>query len=138
MSYVMFGIILSFLLLFGAILYLVLHKLFALWRDENIKPKKITLWLWRVALVTVLIYIIIVILLNQNKFFFILHSGGGFSQALLIFTFVLFVSILEISILDMLLPDVIKLWKRILIETLSLLILVITTAGVFAIYSLTS
>lgn len=131
-------IILSFLVIFGSILYIVMHKLLHVWKDENVKPKKITLWLWRIALVMVLMFIIAIIFLNKNIFTSILLSGKGLASGLLIFTFVLFVSIIEIAIIDLLLPDIVKLWKRIFIETLCLVILVATTAGVFIIYQLTS
>lgn len=134
----MFLIIISFLAIFGVILYLVLNKLIDVWKDEGVRTRKRALWIWRATLIVILLFVIFLIFINQNIFFGILLSGSGYGTALLIFTIVLFISLIEIVIIDMILPDVVRLWKRIIVETISLVVLVITTVVVFSIYTLTS
>ena len=129
-----FIIILCFLVIFGVMLYLILHKLVGMWKDDNMKQKKIALWMWRVTLMLVVAYIIFLLLLNKNPLYSLLMASTQVSVAIFIFLFVFFISLVEITVIDLILPDVVKLWKRILIETLSFVALVLTTVAVFIIY----
>jgi len=131
----LFLIMLSFLVIFGGLLYIITHKLVSVWRDEKVKKRTIAIWCWRATLVVILLFLVAIIFLNQVDLFLIFSSEDPIGLALIIFVFVLFVSIIEIAIIDMLLPDVVRVWKRILIESLALGFLVVTTFAIFALYS---
>src|SRR3989344_5591505 len=122
-------IIASFLLIFGVILYLVTHKLVRIWQDDHVKKRKISLWVWRITLVIIPLFLLLIIFLNRNPLFMILSTQSSTAASILVFLFVLFISLIEITVIDLLLPDVVSMWKRIVIETLALLVLVITTVA---------
>ncbi|MFH1316058.1 MAG: hypothetical protein ABII01_00910 [Candidatus Woesearchaeota archaeon] len=128
---IMYVIVASFLLIFGSILYMVTHHFVHKWKEDKVKKRTLSLWLWRLTIVCVVVYISIILFLNRNPLLSTLISNFFLISTLLIF----FISLIEIVIIDLLLPDIIPLWKRIIIEVLVFITLVIVTMLIFSAYS---
>jgi len=125
-------IVLLFLVLFGSILYIVSHWLVGKWQEYNIKKRTVALWMWRAALSVAILYIVVVLFLNRNV---IIFAEQGSQFIILVGALIFFVSLIEIVIIDLLLPDVIAMWKRMAIEMLVFFMLICVTAFVFYFYS---
>jgi len=125
-------IVLLFLVLFGSILYIVSHWLVGKWQEYNIKKRTVALWMWRAALSIAILYIVVVLFLNRNV---IIFAEQGSQFIILVGALIFFVSLIEIVIIDLLLPDVIAMWKRMAIEMLVFFMLICVTAFVFYFYS---
>ncbi len=130
--FITFMIVLLFLVLFGSILYIVSHWLVGKWQEYNIKKRTVALWMWRAALSIAILYIVVVLFLNRNV---IIFAEQGSQFIILVGALIFFVSLIEIVIIDLLLPDVIAMWKRMAIEMLVFFMLICVTAFVFYFYS---
>ncbi|MBS3142978.1 hypothetical protein J4464_06335 [Candidatus Woesearchaeota archaeon] len=130
--FITFMIVLLFLVLFGSILYIVSHWLVGKWQEYNIKKRTVALWMWRAALSVAILYIVVVLFLNRNV---IIFAEQGSQFIILVGALIFFVSLIEIVIIDLLLPDVIAMWKRMAIEMLVFFMLICVTAFVFYFYS---
>ena len=130
--FITFMIVLLFLVLFGSILYIVSHWLVGKWQEYNIKKRTVALWMWRAALSIAILYIVVVLFLNRNV---IIFAEQGSQFIILVGALIFFVSLIEIVIIDLLLPDVIAMWKRMAIEMLVFFMLICVTASVFYFYS---
>ncbi|MFH1054233.1 MAG: hypothetical protein V1740_07480 [Candidatus Woesearchaeota archaeon] len=128
---IMYGIVALFLIIFGSILYMVTHHFVHRWKEKKVKKRTLSLWLWRLTIVLVVVYISSILLLNRNPLLSTLIQNFFLISTLLIF----FISLIEIVVIDLLLPDIIPLWKRILIEVLVFITLVIVTMLIFSAYS---
>ena len=130
--FITFMIVLLFLVLFGSILYIVSHWLVGKWQEYNIKKRTVALWMWRAALSVAILCIVVVLFLNRNV---IIFAEQGSQFIILVGALIFFVSLIEIVIIDLLLPDVIAMWKRMAIEMLVFFMLICVTAFVFYFYS---
>ena len=130
--FITFMIVLLFLVLFGSILYIVSHWLVGKWQEYNIKKRTVALWMWRAAPSIAILYIVVVLFLNRNV---IIFAEQGSQFIILVGALIFFVSLIEIVIIDLLLPDVIAMWKRMAIEMLVFFMLICVTAFVFYFYS---
>ena len=124
---------LAFLIVFGIVLYLITHFFVQKWKEQEIKPRTISLWLWRLTLVIIIVFVSLLFYLNR---LFLFSMVGLYQLMIFMFILVVFVSLIEIAVIDLLLPDVVKLWKRVLIEGISFLMLVGTTLAIFSVYAL--
>ena len=129
-------IIVLFLIAFGGILYLISTFLLKKFKDMGLKKHTISLWIWRTSITVVIIYVFTVLWINRLPLSIVTSGPLSFLSITSILTF--FVALLEIAIIDILLPNVIKLWKRILIETILFVVLVAVTIAIFGIYQLFS
>ena len=128
---IFFTIILLFILLFGAILYIISHYFFTKWAESKVKQSTAKLWLWRLTMVVVIFFVLFVLFSNRNLVIAIALSNFFFIIALLIF----FIAMIEMVVIDLLLPDIIPIWKRILIECVIFMSLVLVTLIVFKVYA---
>ena len=57
-------VILSFLVIFGCVLYMVSHYLIRKWADDKVKRHKIAIWVWRLAIVLVILFVCLLLFMN--------------------------------------------------------------------------
>ncbi len=118
------GIVVSLLLILGGLLFLAAQFFVQKMKSNEISKSKTKLWVWRSFIVILVIYSYILFLSNRNLLF--LMFGGPFEALrifLIIFLVVYFIGLLEMIVIDLLLPNVIAMWKRILIEVLVFILL---------------
>src|SRR3989344_1056578 len=108
-------IVILFALIFGAILYMLTHVLLKKMGKEKKGHQTKHIWVWRVVIFLTLIYIFIVLWLNRNVLEEALYYGQ-LSFLLMAFLIIFFVTLVEVAIIYLLIPDVLKLWKRIAVE----------------------
>ena len=125
--------VLSFLLIFGALLYMITHFLVTKFEDVHIRKSDRALWIWRATILLVVIFVSAILFVNSDKIILgIIQNQAPLVISLLIF----FVALIEIAVIDLLLPHLIAMWKRILIETVIFIVLVVVSTAIFGIMSL--
>ena len=129
-------IVILFLIAFGGILYIISTYLLKKFTDMGLRKNTINLWLWRTTIAMVIIFVFSILWINRIVLSVVTTGPLNFPITVSIITF--FMALLEIAIIDMLLPNVIKLWKRILIESILFVVLVAVTLMIFGVYSLFS
>ncbi len=117
------GILVALLLLLGGLMYIVAQFIINKMKSENIPfgRKKGKLWVWRGFILVLLAYSLF--LLIANKEFLFAFFAGPFEIFLVILLVIYFVALIEIVVIDLLLPDVVQMWKRILIEVVVFVLL---------------
>ncbi len=112
----LFGILIALLLLLGGLLFIVaqfiLHKVKSEHTQAGMRKKK--LWIWRGFVLVLLAYSLLLLVLNKKALF--AFFAGPLEIFLVIFLIIYFVALVEIVAIDLLLPDVVQMWKRIAIE----------------------
>jgi hypothetical protein len=119
----LFGILIALLLLLGGLLFLaaqfILHKIKSEHTQAGMRKKK--LWIWRGFVLVLLIYSIFLLVLNKRALFEFFE--GPLEIFIVMFLVIYFVALIEIVVIDLLLPDVVKMWKRITIEVVVFILL---------------
>ena len=118
-----FGILVALLVLLGALLYLAAQFIIKRIESEKIKligPRK-KLWVWRAFFFMLLLYSLFLLFINKN--FFSVYFGGPMRTIFQMFLVVYFVALVELVIIDLLLPDLVQMWKRISIEVVAFVLL---------------
>lgn len=120
---VLFGILVALLLLLGALLYLaaqfVLHKVKSKHTQSGMRKKK--LWIWRSFIIVLLAYSLFILIINKKALFD--FFTGPLEVFLVMFLIIYFAALVEIVVIDLLLPDVVQMWKRITIELVVFILL---------------
>ena len=117
------GILVALLLLLGGLLYIVAQFIVQKLRSEHISlgSRKAKLWIWRGFIIVLLLYSIF--LLIANKDFLFAFFAGPLEIFMIIMLVIYFVALIELVVIDILLPDVISMWKRIIIEVVVFVLL---------------
>ena len=117
------GILIALLLLLGGLLYIVAQFIVQKLKAEHIplKSRKAKLWIWRGFIIVLLLYSLF--LLVANKDFLFAFFAGPLEIFMIIMLVIYFVALVELVVIDLLLPDVISMWKRIIIEIVVLFLL---------------
>jgi len=118
------GIVVALLLILGGLLFLAAQFFVQKMRSHEISESKTKLWVWRSFIVVLVIYSYILFLTNRNLLFSMFE--GPFEALrifLIIFLVIYFIGLVEMIVIDLLLPHVIPMWKRILIEVLVFILL---------------
>ena len=120
---IIIGIVVGLLLLLGGLLFISAQFVIRRMGKQNKTAggRKVRLWVWRGFIFVLLVYSALLIAVNKD----ILYSlaPGPFSVILTIFLVVYFVALVELVVIDLLLPDIIAMWKRITIEVLVFILL---------------
>jgi hypothetical protein len=110
------GVLVALLVLLGGMLYLaaqfILRKMQS--ADSKFAERKRRLWIWRSFILVLLAYSIFLLFANME--FFNTLFFGPLKVFFMIFVVIYFVALIELVVIDMLLPDVVSMWKRIAIE----------------------
>jgi len=125
------GILVSLLLLLGGLLYIAAQFLINKIKKESfsLRSRKAKLWIWRSFIVVLFLYSLFIIV--ANKAFLLSFFYGPFEIFLVIILVIYFVALVELVVIDLLLPDVIAMWKRILIEVIVFVLLCTLTVVTF-------
>ena len=126
-------IVILFLLIFGCLLYIFTTFLFRLFEDADIETRTKKIWMWRASIFLIIAYISIILWINRN--FLGVEFLGTSMFFLYIAMIVFFISLIEIVVIDLLLPDVIRMWKRIAIELGVFGLLCLVTGFIIKVYS---
>lgn len=128
---VIIGILIALLLLLGGLLYIAAQFIIKKLKSENISlgSRKAKLWIWRSFIIVLLLYSLF--LLVANKEFLFSFFYGPFEIFLVIVLVIYFVALVELVVIDMLLPDVVQMWKRVLIEVIVFVLLCTLTVVSF-------
>jgi hypothetical protein len=118
--YILTGLVLLLVIL-GGFLFLaaqfVIHKI----KSKKKGEQKRDIWVWRSFLLVFTIYMIAIVFTNRGLIAQIFPGALGIIPTIILVIF--FGSMIEIVVIDLLLPDVIAMWKRITIELLGFLLL---------------
>ncbi len=117
-GYILTGLVLLLLIL-GSLLFLAAQFLVHKVKKGGQAQKR--LWVWRSFLLILVVYVVALVPTHRgliNEIF-----PGPLSIIPTVILIIFLGSMIEISIIDMLLPDVIKMWKRITIEILGFVLL---------------
>lgn len=125
------GMLVALLLLLGSLLYIVAQFLIRKMAQHRLKERTLRLWIWRGFIIVLLIYSLF--LLMVNKQFLLSLFFGPLEIFLTIFMVIYFVALIELVIIDLLLPDIVLMWKRILVELIVFLLLCVLTALTFSV-----
>lgn len=126
-------IVLLFLLIFGCVLYIFTTFLFRLFEEADIEKRTKKIWIWRASIFLIIAYISIILWINKD--FLSISYLGSSTFFLYVSLTVFFISLVEMVVIDMLLPDTIKMWKRIVIEMGVFALLCLTTLFIIKVYS---
>lgn len=126
-------IVVLFLLIFGCLLYIFTTFLFRLFEEADIERRTKKIWIWRASIFLVIAYISLILWINKD--FLSINYLGSSMFFLYIALLVFFISLIEIVIIDLLLPDVIKMWKRVAIEMIVFVLLCLITLFIIKVYS---
>jgi hypothetical protein len=121
---IVIGIVVALLLILGGLLFLVAQFFVQKMKSREISESKTKLWVWRSFIMVLVIYSYVLFLTNKNLLFSMFQ--GPFEALkifLVIFLVIYFIGLVEMIVIDLLLPDVIAMWKRILIEVLVFILL---------------
>jgi len=127
-------IVALFLLIFGCVLYIFTTFLFRLFEEADIEKRTKKIWTWRASICLIIAYISIILWINKD-FLSIVFLGSSIFY-LYISLIVFFISLIEIVVIDLLLPDMIKMWKRVTIEIGVFFLLCLITGFIIKIYSI--
>jgi hypothetical protein len=110
------GILVALLLLLGGLLYIAAQFIIKKLHSEHISlgSRKAKLWIWRSFIIVLLIYSLFILI--SNKEFLLAFFAGPMEILLIIVLVIYFVALVEIVVIDLLLPDLVQMWKRIAIE----------------------
>jgi len=110
------GILVALLLLLGGLLFIAAQFIINKMQSANIPfgKRKGKLWVWRSFIVVLLLYSLFLLIANKEPLF--AFFAGPFEIFLVIILVVYFVALIELVVIDILLPDVTEMWKRIVIE----------------------
>jgi hypothetical protein len=126
-----FGILLLVLIVVGGTLFLTTHiavkKFINI--DNRVPERKHHVWVWRIFLLGLVSYS--VFLLYANKAVINAYFPGPMLAVLGIALLIYFAAFVEIIIIDFFLPDVVKVWERILIEVLVFAVICAATYFLF-------
>jgi hypothetical protein len=118
-----FGILFALLVMLGGLLYIaaqfVLRKMEA--SSTRFQSRTRKLWIWRTFILVLLAYSLFLLL--TNKGFFDAYFIGPLKIFFLISVVIYFVALVELVVIDLLLPDVVDMWKRIVIELIVFVLL---------------
>ena len=121
------GLILLLIIL-GGLLFLaaqlVIQKL-----GKKASKQRRRLWVWRSFLMVLIIYMVFLVIANQELLRVLFP--GGLQIVLAVFLTVFFVAMIEITIIDLLLPDIFPMWKRITIEVFGFILICVVSLYVF-------
>lgn len=126
-------IVILFSVIFGAILYILTHFLLKKFGKDVRGTRTKHIWVWRSVIFLIIIYMIIVLFLNRNALDIALV--GPFNFIVMAFLLVFFFTLLEVAVIDLLLPDVLHLWKRIALEIVIFFLLGGSSITMFIMYS---
>lgn len=126
-------VVLLFSAIFGAVLYILTHFLLKKFGRDVRGTRTKQIWVWRVVVFLVIIYMVVVLFLNRNALDMALV--GPFNFLIMAFLLVFFFTLLEIAVIDLLLPDVLQLWKRIALEVVIFFLLGGSSITMFVVYS---
>lgn len=117
------GILVALLVLLGGLLYIVAQFIITRLRSEHISlgSRKAKLWIWRGFIIVLLLYS--VFLLASNRDFLFAFFAGPMQIFLIILLTIYFVALIELVVIDLLLPDLVQMWKRIMIEVVVFVLL---------------
>jgi len=117
------GILIALLLLLGGLLFIVAQFLVKKFQSQRIsfRSRKAKLWIWRSFIVVLLLYSLF--LLVANKQFLFAFFAGPLEIFFVILLTIYFVALIEVVVIDLLLPDLVAMWKRILIEVVVFILL---------------
>lgn len=127
-------IVVLFLLIFGCILYIFTTFLFRLFEEADVERRTKKIWIWRASVFLIIAYISIILWINKG--FFSIDYLGSSTFYLYISMIVFFISLIEMVIIDLLLPDIIKMWKRVSIELGVFFLLSLITGFIIRVYSI--
>ena len=118
------GIVIALLLILGGLLFLAAQFFVQRMKTHKLNKNKTKLWIWRSFIVILAFYSYILFLSNKD-FLFAVFGGPfeAFKVFLMMFLVIYFIGLLEIIIIDLILPDIIPMWKRIMIEVLVFILL---------------
>jgi len=128
---IIYIIILFSLLILGALLFIAAQFVLKKTRHYiGLRGETKNLWVWRLFIIVLILFSIFVLYLNKDNLTAIIP---GFYLYLILLVY--FVSLIELIIIDLLLPDTIPMSKRIAIELIVLLLLYSLTLLIFKIVS---
>ncbi|MFC1705014.1 hypothetical protein ACFLZ6_01650 [Nanoarchaeota archaeon] len=108
------------LVILGGFLFLaaqiLIHK-----TGKRIKEERRRVWVWRSFLLVLVIYLVAIMYSNRGLISEIFPGPLSIIPTIILTIF--FGAMLEIVIIDMLLPDVVDMWKRITMELLGFLLI---------------
>lgn len=128
---VVIGILVALLLLLGGLLYIAAQFVINRVKSErfSLRSRKAKLWIWRSFIIVLLLYSLFLIM--ANKKFLLAFFYGPFEIFLVIILVIYFVALVELVVIDLLLPDVVAMWKRVLIEVIVFILLCTLTVVTF-------
>lgn len=127
-------VVVLFALVFGAVLYVVTNILLKRLGREKKGAHTKHIWVWRITLFLAMIYIFIVLWLNRNVLEGVLYYGE-LSLLLAAFLVIFFITLLDIAVIDLLLPDIITFWKRVALEIALFFLIGASSMIVFILFS---
>jgi hypothetical protein len=117
--YIITGLILLLVIL-GGLLFIAAQFIVHRIKTKKEKEKK-NVWVWRSFLLVFTIYMLAIVFTNRGLITQIFPGPLGIIPTIILVIF--FGSMIEIVVIDVLLPDVVAMWKRITIELLGFLLL---------------
>ena len=126
-SYIIVGLILLLVIL-GGFLFLAAQVLVQK-AGKKVKKERKNVWVWRSFLLVFTIYMLATVYTNRGLISEIFPGPLGIIPTIILIIF--FGSMIEIVIIDVLLPDIIEMWKRITIELLGFLLICIISFYTF-------
>jgi hypothetical protein len=117
--YIITGLILLLIIL-GGLLFLAAQFIVHRIKTKKEKKKK-NVWVWRSFLLVFTVYMLAIVYTNRGLIAQIFPGPLGIIPTIILVIF--FGSMIEIVIIDVLLPDLVAMWKRITIELLGFLLL---------------
>ena len=117
-GYIIAGLVLLLIIL-GSLLFLAAQFLLHKVKKGGQAQKR--LWVWRSFLLVLVVYVVALVPTHRGLLQELFPGPLSIIPTVILIIFL--GSMIEISVIDLLLPDVVKMWKRISIEILGFLVL---------------